>query len=268
MGDVIYCCTIMGILIVFGIWYSVIDTFSEYQVFFTGDYGRKVKAVRLWKFSFYLVFVILSFILSFMELKLNITKIMAVGYNLISLMIFFYDSFIKNIKRDEYILILQQNIEKEIKVSDLFQVEGNKAKYNLDGNDETMLFKLVKAEHGMAICREHKDRSVLLIPNENISLDELQFICKQINIYWTYHQELPETVRCFEDKSVYKNIDEYVWELFPRIDFLFLPQTKAKLGKIVKYFLISVLIIFLTLLFLDEFFNCNILSHFTNWLFK
>ena len=150
----------------------------------------------------------------------------------------------------------------------MFHVRENKANYVLDGTDETMLFKICDAENGKAICRKNKNGSTLLIPNKNMELDELNFMCKQVNIYWTYHKELPKTVKCFEDKSVYKCIDEYVWELFPRIDFLFLPQTKSKINKIVKVLVILLVSTLLTLLFLDEFFNCSIFADISNWLFE
>lgn len=268
MGDWLYCCAIMVVLLVFLFWYSMIDGDSEHRVFFVGDYGRKVRAVRIWKFSFYLAFAILSFVLSFVELKYNFTKIVAAVYNLISLMIFFYDAFIRNIKRDQYILILQELAAKEVPIHSLFEIEGNKAQYNLAGNDETMLFKVVQAEKGKAICQECKDGSVLLIPKNDIPEEELQFICKQINTHWTYNTKLPQTVRCFEDKRVYNNINEYVWELFPHITFLFLPETKAKIKKTFKIFALVAVFAWATLVFLDEFFQYNILPGLSTWLFE
>lgn len=246
----------------------MIEGYGDYQVFFVGDYGKKVKALRLWKFFFYLAFVVLSFMLSFIELKYNFTKIMAGVYNLISVIVFFYDTFIKSIKKDKYILILQRHTEKEMKISDLFEIQNNKAQYDLTGNDETMVFKLVEAEQGTAICRKCKDGSLLLVPNENLEPDELQFICKQINIYWTYHSMLPKTVICFEDKAIYKHINEYVWELFPKIDFLFLPQTKKKAINLVKILGGGAFTAVLVLLFLYEFFELNLFAPLLNWLFE
>ena len=268
IGDVLYCCTIMVVLLVFLIWYAMIDGDSEHRLFFAGDYGRKVRAIRMWQFSFYLVFAILNFILSFMELKLNFTKIVAVIYNLISLMIFFYDAFIRNIKKDQYILILQDYVMKEIPISCLFSVEGNKAQYNLADNDETMLFKVVQAEQGKAICQQCKDGSVLLVPKNDMPSEELKFICKQINIYWTYNIELPQTVRCFEDKRVYKNIDEYVWELFPHIGFLFSPKTKLKIKKMITILGLLLMLTLAGLVLFDEFFCSNILPSLSTWLFE
>ena len=52
MGDIIYCGAIMGVLVVFSVWYAIIGGASEHRVFSAGDYGIKVKAVRCWKFFF------------------------------------------------------------------------------------------------------------------------------------------------------------------------------------------------------------------------
>ena len=240
----------------------------DFQIYFEGDYGRKVKAMRIWKFSFYCTFFGLSFLLSFVPLKSHFAKTIAVFYNTASLLIFLYDVFIKSVKKDKYILALQQNAEKETKVSDLFKLQTNQARYDLTGNDETMLFKLVSAESGTAIAREYKNESVVLIPKKSMEQDELQFICKQINIYWTYHGELPTTVKCFKDKSIYKNVSEYVWELFPQVNFLFSPKAKEIARKTAVIVIIVVLAIVLMPFALADLFNCNILENIFQWLFE
>ena len=57
--------------------------------------------------------------------------------------------------------------------------------------------------------------NIIFIPKCNMSEAEIWFICRQINIYWTYHNKLPPTVVCLKNKLFYDHIEDYVWELFP-----------------------------------------------------
>ena len=266
MGDCIYISIVVLSAFAFAVWYIIIEGYPGQNVFSLGEYGSILKARRRLKFAFYLTFAILSFLLSLLDIKLNFTKIMAFIYSFVSLIFVFNDVFVKNIKKDRYIIALQKYAEEERPFLELFVVKENNAKYDLSNNENQMMFKVVKAETGDAICQEAGDKNIIFIPKCNMSEAEIWFICRQINIYWTYHNKLPPTVVCLKNKLFYDHIDDYVWELFPKAEFWFSERFNSKLKKVLLFkamiFLIVVSLIFL----LDKYLGCNIGSNIAKWL--
>ena len=155
----------------------------------------------------------------------------------------------------------------EILLLDWVESKENKAKYVTSNDDKTMVFKVIHAENGLAICRETKDTTYILIPTVNMQEDELQFICKQINAHWTYHKAVPKSVKCFEDKGLYKYVNEYVWEVFPKIN----PDGLEKVKKKFKRFLAlwvpaSMFLVVVTTFLLLEYFNYGVWENVAEWM--
>lgn len=267
MGDIIYGLIIMILWLGFGLSYAVIDGGTEQQWFEAGDYGKKEKARKSWKFFFCCGFAISGFVLGFIEIKFNITKVVAIVYNLFALIFFLYDAFFKDIKRDNYILILQEKNMMEIVLLDWFKSEENNAKYATSNDDKTLIFKIIYAENGLAICRETRDKTHILVPSVEMQKDELQFICKQINMHWTYHKELPKIVKCFEDKALYKYVDEYVWEVFPQINPDGLEKVKKKFKRFLAIWVpVSMFLVVVTTFLLLEYFNYDVWENVVEWM--
>lgn len=229
IADKIYVWSIFIFYLVFIIWYYMIND-KEKGFYSIGDYGNKVKANHIWRFAFFLTFSVLSFVFTFLELKMNFTKIIAMLFSAVSLGIFFYDIFIKNVKQEEYIAKLQNQALKEVKIEEVFTLGEDKADYNLSGNDDTMMVKVIRGREGLALSLRIKEKNLVFTPKWEMTEKEIDFFCKQINFYWTENQTIPETIKIFEDKNLYSYDKQYVWHYSPR----FKPETMAKIKKVLK----------------------------------
>lgn len=229
IADKIYLGSIIAFYFVFLIWYYMIND-KDKGFYSIGDYGNKVKANHIWYFSVFFAFSVLSFVFTFLEVQRNITKIVAVLFSAVSLVIFFYDIFIKNVKQEEYIAKLQNQALKEVEIKEVFTLEEDKADYNLSGNDDTMMIKVIKGREGLALSLRMKDKNLVFTPKREMSEKEIDFFCKQLNFYWTENRAVPETIKIFKDKSLYEYDKQYIWHYSPR----FKSKTMAKIKKILK----------------------------------
>ena len=195
-----------------------------------GDYGNKVKANHIWRFAFFLTFSVLSFIFTFLELQMNFTKIIEVLFSAVSLGIFFYDIFIKNVKQEEYIAKLQNQALKEVQIEEVFTLEEDKADYNLSGNDDTMIVKIIRGREGLALSLRMKDKNLVFTPKCEMTEKEIDFFCKQLNFYWRENQAIPKMIKIFENKNLYEYDKQYIWYYSPR----FKPENMAKIKKVFK----------------------------------
>ncbi|MBR2870996.1 MAG: hypothetical protein IKB98_06460 [Clostridia bacterium] len=229
IADKIYLWGILIFYLVFIIWYWMIND-KEKGIYFIGDYGNKVKANHIWRFAFFLAFSILSFIFAFLELQMNFTKIVAALFSTVSLGIFFYDIFIKNVKQEEYVAKLQNQALKEVQIEEVFILEEDKADYNLSGNDDTMMVKVIRGREGLALSLRMKDKNLVFTPKCEMTEKEIDFFCKQLNFYWTENRAIPETIKIFEDNNLYNYDKQYIWHYSPR----FKPEAMAKIKKVLK----------------------------------
>lgn len=227
IGDYIFFGLILAFYVIFIIWYSFIND-KDKSVFTVGDYGKKVKANQIWFFSFFLGFSILSFAFAFLDIKMNITKIVAVAFSALSLGFFFYNAFIKNVKQEEYIALLQTQSLRETPIKEIFLFEEDKADYNLSGNDDSMLIKVIKGKEGFALALRIEDKNLLFNPKWEMTEKEIKFLCKQINIFWTENRDIPKTLMLFEDKNLYEYDKQYVWNHSPKLK----PETLKRMKKI------------------------------------
>ena len=72
--------------------------------------------------------------------------------------------------------------------------------------------------------------------------NEIKFFAKQINFFWTENARLPETLKMFENRELYDQIDEYIWIKSPKIRILFNKKFQEKLVIILFYGCLGVLV--------------------------
>ena len=269
LADNIYLWSVFIFTVIFAFWSFMIND-KEHGFYRIGDYGNKVKANHIWRFAFFLAFSVLSFIFTFLELQMNSTKIVAVLVSAFSLGVFFYDIFIKNVRQEEYIAKLQNQALKEVQIEEVFTLEEDKADYNLSGNDDTMMVKVIRGREGLALSLRMKDKNLVFTPKWEMTEKEINFFCKQLNFYWTKNQTIPETIKIFEDKNLYSYDKQYVWHYSPQ----FKPETMAKIKKVLKIVGIVVGVLFIGVWFAlslmenseNEFFK-SIANAVSDWLF-
>lgn len=229
IDDYIFFGLIFAFYVVFICWYFIIND-KEKCLFTVGDYGKKVKANQIWHFSFFLTFSVLSFVFAFLDVKMNFTKIVAVIFSAISLGIFFYDIFIKGANQEEYIELLQKTALKSTALKEVFILEEDKADYNLSGNDDTMIIKVIKGREGFALALRREDKNLIFNPKWEMTEKEINFLCKQINLFWTQNKIIPETIHIYENKNLYEYDKQFIWYYSPH----FKSETMKKIKKILK----------------------------------
>lgn len=268
MGDNIYLLIIWIFFILYVIIYGAI---SGDIMFSKGDYGYKYKAKKICSFLFVLCFNILSFVLSFFNLEYNFTKIVATIIGIVSLLMCFYDMFIDRIKSEKYIMALQKHAMEKIQINDIFTEYESKAKYDETGNDSSTQYRIVESEYGKAIISK-TNKQKLLVPKNEMSKAELEFICHQMNVYWTenYWNEAgsePNGVKIFMDKSLYNYKNEYVEKLSPRIEFLLTKKFKKFFSIILVSIIIAIILLWTTMVVCDYYFDNHFLTLLEKWLF-
>ncbi len=240
LADGIYLISVLMFVVSFAIWDKMINDKVE-GLYSIGDYGKKAKANHVWKFSFFLIFAIMNFLYAFLELQMNITKIIAVMFNAVSLAFFFHDIFIKNVAQEEYIEALQRQSLRKVKLKEIFKFEEDKADYDLSGNDGTMMIKVIKGRTGRALSIRLKEKNLVLTPMYEISDGEIDFFCKQLNFYWTENKSIPEEIKAFDDKALYEFSGQYIWVKSPKIK----SSTMTKIKKMLFIGAVILILLFL-----------------------
>lgn len=151
MIDKIYIFLILGIYFILAFWYYIINSDGEHQFYFKGDYGKKYRANQLFRFVTLIVFTIINFLPTILNLQTNGLKLLAGLFSLSSLCYFFYEILIKNAKRDKYLVCLQNTSLDIVALESVFEIKENKADYILYGDDKTQLFYQATTENGPAL---------------------------------------------------------------------------------------------------------------------
>lgn len=230
--------------------------------FSKGDYGDKVKAIIIYKWVLGLILIIVNLVSLFARFEYSFSVSITLIFNLISFFLLSYDTFFKQVKREEYIVALQDSLLQEIPLVEVFEYSENVAKYDLSGNDSTMLFKIIRGEKGLALSREKKEKNELLIPRQTMEEAELKFLCEQINIYWTKNKKLPENIKLFDDKTLYGHRKEFIWFQSPKLSLLHNEGIRKKIEKIAVIILILLLVAFAIL----NYFNVLSLEMIAEWI--
>lgn len=164
-----------------------------------------------------------------------------------------YDTLFKQVKTEEYIITLQNELLHDIPLTDLFEYGENIAKYDLTGNDSTMLFKVIQGEKGFLLGKQGKEKNELLIPKERLEESEIKFLCEQINIYWTQESKLPDYIKVFANMDLYNHRKQFVWIPTPKIKFLYTTNFKKRFVKATTITFYISLLLFAIFAALDHF---------------
>lgn len=259
----IYGYIMLFVMIIFVVGLNMIYD-HERGFFGIGDYGNKVKAIGIYKWVLGIVFVIVNLISMFASFQYLLSAAVTLVFNIYSFGFLLYDTLFVQVKTERYILALQDSLLKEVPIVDMFEYGENIAKYDLSGNDNTMLFKVIQGENGFLLGKQGENKNELLIPKEKLEEAEIRFFCEQINIYWTQQHTIPEFIKVFEDKSLYNHRKEFVWVPAPKIKFLYSEAFRKRFFKFLKilfYVLVFVLVIFCIL----DYFEILTLDTITQW---
>jgi hypothetical protein len=101
---------------------------------------------------------------------------------------------------------------------------------------------------------------------------ELEFICHQMNVYWTENfwskaGPKPNCVKVFRDKSLYYYKNEYVESLSPRMEFLLTKKFKKVFSIILVSIIVAIILLWATMIVCDYYFDNRFLTFLEKWLF-
>lgn len=226
---------------------------NDRGLFTTGDYGNKVKALVFYKWGLSIVFILVNLISMFFQFNYILSSAITLVFNLFSFGFLLYDTLFKQVKTEEYIIALQNELLQDIPLTDFFEYGENIAKYDLTGNDSTMLFKVIQGEKGFLLGKQGKEKNELLIPKEQLEESEIKFLCEQINIYWTQENKLPESIKIYTNKGLYKHRKAFVWIPTPKIKFLYDENFKKQCAKTATTIFYVLLFLFAIFAALDYF---------------
>lgn len=220
------------------------------ESFKEGDYGKKIKAIHLLRWVIAICFVTVNTISLFIDFQYYWPKLLTIIINLLSAGITAYDIFYKQILKEEYTIVLQETLLREIPFNEVFELDENIADYNLKGNDATMAYKVIKGERGYVLGKKEKERNLILRPKREMTENEIKFFAKQINIFWTKETRLPEFLKFFENKGLYDQINEYIWVKTPKIKILFNQKFQERAAVIIFFGYVGILV---AMVMYDEF---------------
>jgi hypothetical protein len=212
------------------------------ESFKEGDYGRKIKAIHLLRWVIAICFVMVNTISLFIDFQYYWPQLLTIIINLLSAGITVYDIFYKQILKEEYTIVLQEALLREIPFNEVFEFDENIADYNLKGNDATMAYKVIKGESGYVLGRKEGERNLMLRPKREMTENEISFFAKQINIYWTKETRLPESLKFFENGELYDQINEYIWIKSPKIKILFNQKFQERAAVIIFFGYVGILV--------------------------
>ena len=231
---------------------SVIIYDDDRGAFKIGDYGKKMKAIIIYKWVLSLFFAGVNLISIFVSFQDLVSRTLTIAFNLYSFGILLYDILHKQVKSEEYIINLQNELLKDIDMSEVFEARDSMAKYDYSGNDSTMLFKVIQGENGWSLVKQCQDgRNQMLVPKIELEEEEAKFLCQQINIYWTNHQNLPNTIKVFVNKKLYNHRKEFLWFPSPKPKFIYSDSYRKKYIKAIKISGYVILVICAILFILD-----------------
>jgi hypothetical protein len=222
--------------------YIALKIYYPNESFKEGDYGKKAKAIHIFKWVIAICFIVVNVISLFIDFQYYWPKFLTVTINLLSAGITVYDIFYKQILKEEYTIALQERLLNEIPFDDIFVHEENVADYNLKGNDVSMTYKVIKGERGYVLGKKVGETNFILRPKSEMTENEIKFFAKQINFFWTENARLPESLKMFENRELYDQIDEYIWIKSPKIRILFNKKFQEKLAIILFYSCLGVLV--------------------------
>ena len=248
----IYFWIMFAVMIVFAVGFNMILD-NERGFFTTGDYGDKVKAIVIFKWGLSIVFILVNLISMFFQFEYVLSAAITLAFNLFSFGFLLYDTLFKQVSTEEYIVTLQNELLQDVPLTDIFEYGENIAKYDLTGNDSTMLFKVIQGEKGFLLGKQGKEKNELLIPKERMDESEIKFLCEQINIYWTQESKLPEYIRVFANKDLYNHRKQFVWIPTPKIKFLYSTNFKKRFVKTITIMFYILLFLFAIFAALDHF---------------
>lgn len=241
-----------AVMIVFVVGFNMILD-NDRGFFTTGDYGDKVKAIVFFKWGLSIVFILVNLMSMFFHFEHVLSATITLVFNLFSFGFLLYDTLFKQVKTEEYVVTLQNELLQDVPLTDIFEHGENIAKYDLAGNDSTMLFKVIQGEKGFLLGKQRKDKNELLIPKKEIGEAEIKFLCEQINIYWSQENKLPEYIKVFANKDLYNHRKQFVWIPTPKIKFLYSTNFKKRFVKAITITFYILLLLFAIFAVLDHF---------------
>ena len=62
-----------------------------------------------------------------------------------------------------------------MQIEEVFTLEEDKADYNLSGNDDTMMVKIIRGREGLALSLRMKDKNLVFTPKWEMAEKEIDF---------------------------------------------------------------------------------------------
>lgn len=242
----VYTYILLGVLLGLGV--VAINIFYPNQEFREGDYGKKAKAVRWFKWGISIIFAVVNLISLFADFQYYFPYEVTKMINLFAALIMVYDIFYTQIKKEEYIISLQENLLKKASFEEIFDFAENVADYNIKENDASMLYKVIKGETGYVLGKKKGEVNQLLRPKYTMTKHEIEFFAKQINLFWTTHHSLPKVLKVFANRELYEQCGEYIWIRSPKISFLFSKKFQDKF--VVVVFVALLVFLYLYVIFM------------------
>lgn len=166
------------------------------------------------KYVFPIFCLLLEFISFFMSsfTKLHINKVISIFYGIIALICTIF-SFIKNnFSERKYILFLQEKYSLNKKMNDLFEFKYNETTFKQKKyyGDEEFFYEKLNSKNVISYNNKKLNWN-LLIPKKKMSKEALQYICKQLNIFYNSHSNNKLNIENIQNLeiSVFKNEEIY-----------------------------------------------------------
>jgi|GEM_PF-7099263 hypothetical protein len=229
-------------------------------------YKVKLDIGKILRFIGLIYINLINFIFGFFRLKTIGNIVLQSILSFIMLVIFFYDLIYLQGKKDQYIIELQKDASKKLKILDLFEVKETKTEYNEEKKDQLQDVSIVVNDGQKHLYFKTSKGGIELIPKSKMSDAELRYICHIIN----YNLEAKITdieIYIFENKEIYKYSEfiDYRCEVkvYKTLCNFF---SKEKVKNVITIGLAILLFLFIFLIVLNNYFG--FLDDLFNWFNK
>ena len=212
---------------------------------------------RIAKIVAYLFFTVLIFLTTFFKIKYLGTALCIYTYSIALFLYTLMDVLYSQVKKDDYISVLQNQLLRDDGFDDLFEIiKYTNAEYKIIKQDERQIYGIVKTEDYGA-CIGHSYKKILYKPKTLLSDKYLQFYAQYFEIFGF---RIPVFTNVAE-------FEEYItWFQFikPSRAYFWMKKNEKKMKLILLIILISLFLCFVVLSILQYYHVFNL----DGWLSK